>query len=673
MNQINKLHQHLSAMDNPGAMLAALLTDTPMGIQLFNHEGLSVFTNSAYVSLFGHEPMNNYCILKDAAIHNCNHFEEIRNIFSGNSGPHAQKVQFAFDQKGSDWQGTQGGKKTVIKVKATALPIYNSQQKDKLDFVCFFYNDLSQEGTSAERLVRAESRLRALFETGGVGIFVSSDKGVLVEANSAFLNMVGYTEDDLRSRKLTWAKLVTPEYLETTDRARQEVLGNGTCLPFQVECFRKDGSKVHALLGGSAADNTATEIVGVALDLSEQRELEQQFRQSQKMEAVGRLAGGVAHDFNNMLSIIMLQAEQALAAESVEEMREDINSLISGAERATRLTRQLLAFSRKQVFEKKSLSLNSIVEDMKPMITRLLGEDMSVVVDLGNTLHMIQADMSQIEQAVLNLVVNAKDATPSGGTISIATENVHFSESHKSKFGLQLPAGDYVCLKVSDTGCGMTEEVMSQIFEPFFTTKEKGKGTGLGLSTVFGIVKQFDGDIRVRSKVNQGTTFELYFPTVKTNLLAPDTPTATPALNSDIEANVLLVEDEEVLREATASILKKRKYNVIEAQNGKDAQDIFEKQGGNIQLIITDVIMPEMTGPTLIENIRKTYPNSTVKVLYLSGYTLEELGKYGVSEDNASFLEKPFSTQQLVSKVREALSQDPGATGSEAPLAKTGS
>ncbi|MDZ4676733.1 MAG: ATP-binding protein [Oligoflexia bacterium] len=406
---------------------------------------------------------------------------------------------------------------------------------------------------------------------------------------------------------------------------------------------------------GVLVHSEGTEIIIFALDLSEMKKLEMQFRQSQKMEAMGRFAGGIAHDFNNMLGVILLHAEQALVSTKDKSLINKLQSIKETSHRAARLTRQILAFSRKQAFEINDIDFNIIAHDMQKMLMRVVSEDIKLTTQLCTTPAIIRADQSQIEQTILNLIVNARDAIFHGGKINLQVSNTDLTDAQISERALQLKPGNFFTLTVTDDGCGIPKEILSHVFEPFFTTKNKGSGTGLGLSTVFGIVRQTGGDISVESSVNNGTSFNIYFPASQTRDFKTHESKGSSLPYLINNQNILLVEDEEQLRIVTAELLHMKGYNVIEAKNGKEAFELLKSTNLEIALIITDVIMPEMTGPALIQYINKHYPNTKIKVLYLSGYPEGELERYGVKQDSSYFLEKPYTTAGLLDKVGEIL------------------
>jgi PAS domain S-box-containing protein len=390
-------------------------------------------------------------------------------------------------------------------------------------------------------------------------------------------------------------------------------------------------------------------VVGVLADITDRRSLEMQFRQAQKMEAVGQLAGGVAHDFNNLLTAIIGYARFALERANDGDQRHDIEEIVKAAGRAGALTKQLLSFSRRHVMETVSIDLNHLIVDMVSMLRRMIGEDIELSTSLGGGLTAVRGDRSQLEQVVMNLVVNARDAASGvGGAIQIETGMVTFDSAPPVPPGLK--AGSYVTLTVNDNGCGMSEETKGRLFEPFFTTKPRGQGTGLGLATVYGIVMQTGGGISVESEPGQGAAFTVYLPADSSAVHVAERPPDPP--RADRSATVLLVEDEQAVRELVRIILERSGYSVIEAANAEEAETLFAAMGG-LDLLVTDVVMPGRSGFELFHRLQDKLP--TLRVLFISGYTDYAMFDETIVERDLAFLEKPFSAEGLVSKVRDVL------------------
>jgi PAS domain S-box-containing protein len=393
-------------------------------------------------------------------------------------------------------------------------------------------------------------------------------------------------------------------------------------------------------------------VVEVGRDISEMKRMEEQLLQSHKMEAVGRLAGGVAHDFNNLLTVITGYGDLLLSRLGEDDpRRKEAEEIRKAGNRAAALTRQLLAFSRRQVLQPEILDLNRVVQELETMLRRLIGEDVELATALDARLGNVKVDPGQIEQVVVNLVVNARDAMPGGGKLAIRTANVE-TDGEEARGDGTVPPGSYALLEISDTGCGMDPQTIANIFEPFFTTKEKGKGTGLGLATVYGIVRQSGGYILVSSEPGNGATFHLYFPRIEESA---SELTALPASPSDAcgQETVLLVEDSEVVRELVREILERKGYVVLEASRGTDAILVCTGHEGAIHLILTDVVMPGMSGSELCARLTPLYPG--VKVLYMSGYTDDAIVHRGILDPGTAYIQKPFSPDALARKVREVL------------------
>jgi PAS domain S-box-containing protein len=518
--------------------------------------------------------------------------------------------------------------------------------------ICWFNAALraAQEG-----LRRSEQNFRSLVTNAPYGICRVDARGYLLDINPALVRMLGYeTSQELVGRNLSTLYADGQQWFLLTDYFRLlRTFDN-----LVAEWRRKDDSTTVVRLSGHAITDEARTITYELFteDVSERRALEQQLRQSQKMEAIGRLAGGIAHDFNNLLMVISGYSEFLLERLGPDPaLRGPAKEISAAAERATALTRQLLAFSRKQMLAPKVLDLNAVVTENLKMLTRLIGEDIDLVMIPGAELGPVKADPSQVEQVILNLSVNARDAMPQGGKLTIETANVTLDETY-ARIHSPLRAGDYVMLAISDTGVGMDSETQTRIFEPFFTTKGP-KGTGLGLSMVYGIVKQSGGYVWVYSEPGKGTSFKVYLPRVTDagELVADSLPASAPTVDREALETILVVEDEANLRRLTRQFLENRGYTVLDAADGAGAVEICVAHQGTIHLLLTDVIMPGMNGRELAKRVSEIRPNT--KVLYMSGYTENAIGHNGTLDKGITLLQKPFTLQALQAKVREVLDQ----------------
>jgi PAS domain S-box-containing protein len=529
---------------------------------------------------------------------------------------------------------------------------YGERDKEILTFVARQLASAVEIKRNEQALRRSEARYRSLVQSSVYGIYRSSLEGRFLDVNPALITMLGYesAEEILQ---------LDPEnevfaHAEEHTRLIEEFRRTGRLDGIEVKWKRKDSSSVTVRISGravSSADEPADVLEAIAEDVTDRRVLEDQFRQAQKMEAVGRLAGGVAHDFNNLLMVISGYAEVILAGLDVHHpLHEKGRAIQQAADRATTLTRQLLAFSRKQLLELKVVDVNAVVQDMERLLRPLIGENVEFDTQLSPEAAHTRADAGQLEQILMNLVVNAKDAMPNGGKLTMQTQNIVVDENHRRGQTFIRP-GQYVMLSVSDTGMGMDKETQSRIFEPFFTTKEKGKGTGLGLSTVYGIVKQSGGYVLVQSEEGRGTKFHIYLPRVE-GTAEKHAPQSTPAVLGGSET-VLLVEDEESVRQLVRDTLTAKGYRVVEAENGEAGLAAAAQHQGKIDLVITDVVMPGIGGRELIKQLAELRPET--KVLYLSGYTEDAIISEGTIERDAAFLQKPFTLKSLSQKVREVL------------------
>jgi two-component system cell cycle sensor histidine kinase/response regulator CckA len=505
----------------------------------------------------------------------------------------------------------------------------------------------------AEQALReSEERYRDLVENAHDIIFSHDLNGNYTSVNRAGEQITGYTHEECLRLNIT--DTIAPEHVSKAREMMAKKLAGEKGTAYEVDILAKDGKRVAVEVNTKLTlqDGVPVGVQGIARDMTERKQLEEQLRQSQKMEAIGQLAGGVAHDFNNLLTAI--NGYSSLALQRLDDsspVKSYLEEVKKAGDRAANLTRQLLAFGRKQILQPLAINLNGVVSDMNKMLRRLIGEDIVLTARLNSDVGKVMADPGQIEQVLVNLIVNARDAMPRGGNLTIETNNVELDEEYGSKH-VGVPAGRYVLLAVSDTGEGMSEAVRQRIFEPFFTTKEKGKGTGLGLSTVYGIVRQSGGNIWVYSEPGEGTTFKVYLPRVESKIYEPG-ETVLEAGPPGGSETILLVEDEEVVRGLARRILEQVGYAVVEAGKANEALLFCDKHAAEVDLLLTDVVMPEMSGKELADRLKSQCPE--LKMLFMSGYTDEAIVHHGVLDADVEFIQKPFTPSALARKVREVL------------------
>ena len=499
------------------------------------------------------------------------------------------------------------------------------------------------------------SKLSQAVEQSPASIVITGLDGIIEYINPKFTQITGYTLDEVRGLNTNILKSdnISPdEYKDLWD-----TITSGNVWEGEFHNKTKGGKFFWEKATIAPIFNEKREIINflaVKKDITEQKALEAQLQQSQKMEAIGLLAGGVAHDFNNLLTIINGYSGIILAdLDRSNPIFNKVQQILAAGDRAASLTRQLLAFSRKQVMQPEILNINNQISRMEVLLRRLIGEDIDLVMIYSEQLKRVKADRGQIEQVIMNLVVNARDAMPTGGGLTFETKNVNLDKSYAGIHS-DIKSGDYVMIRISDSGMGMDKEVLDQIFDPFFTTKESGKGTGLGLSTVYGIVRQSKGSIQVNSEVGKGTAFEIYLPAIEeTNVNATR---ATPVNSVRGSETILVVEDEESVRGLTVLALTRLGYQTFQAKNGIEAFEIIEENSDQIDLVMTDVVMPLMGGPELAEKIIQSYPE--IRLVYISGYTDQAIVSRSIQGKKIDLIQKPFSMHGLASKIREVLDRD---------------
>ena len=623
-----------------------LAMDSAMdGMAIVSSEGKYAYVNESYARLMGHPNAKAMVGQYWMEVHASN---DVKTA--------AQQIREGLAQDGR-WFGP-------VTIRRNGVPVPTEISITKLPDggVVTVGRDVSERQRAERSRQEAESKYQTLIEQVAAISYIAElgIDGQWLYVSPQVETMFGFPADEWLANSRQWMKHIHPEDHKVVEIA-EEASKRGERFQAEYRIVRKDGriiwvSDTAAVVPGSDSHPL---MEGIIIDITDKKQLEGQLQQSRRMEAVGRLAGGIAHDFNNLLTVIKGYTELALIrAKGMPELRSDIERIEDASERAAGLVRQLLAFSRRQVMQPKILDLNGIVVGLDKLLRRLMDEDIEMVTIANDSIGAIKADPGQIEQVIMNLVVNARDAMPDGGRLTVETANVELDALYARDHASVKP-GRYVMLAVSDTGIGMSAETVAHIFEPFYTTKENGRGTGLGLSTVYGIVKQSGGYIWVYSELNHGTTFKVYLPrveeAVESSAARPAKPTSQPAKELSGHETILLVEDEPELRELTRTVLAERGYNVIEAMSAEGAERLAtqESGGSKIHLLLTDVIMPGVSGRELAKRVLARQPS--VRVLYMSGYTYNVIAENGTLERGVAFLQKPFTPSGLVEKVREVL------------------
>lgn len=539
--------------------------------------------------------------------------------------------------------------------------VANSIEFDGRDAALVLAHDITERRRAEIELRESMAVLRAVVDNSPIAIIVLDLEERVTRWNPAAEQMFGWTSDEMLGQP--YSIMIPEERAQEHAKLHEALLRGDVVTEFETQRRRSDGSPVDVVLSVAALREPEGPPRGFAIlmaDVTERRKLEMRFRQALKMEAVGQLAGGIAHDFNNILTVITSYSSLLLAQlPSDNPMRSDVEQIGSAANRASALTRQLLAFSRQQLLRPRVLNLNEVVRELENFLRRIVRENIDIVTSLDPDLGHVEADPGQMEQVIVNLVVNARDAMPEGGTLGIRTANAVFDETSSPRFeDLTMAPGRYALVSISDTGVGMPPEVQTRVFEPFYTTKAPGEGTGLGLATVYGIVKQSGGYIWLSSEPGKGTTFDVYLPfTAKAAEVALREQARTGRL--DGSETILLVEDDAVLRAVACRAVRAYGYQVLEASDGREALELCESYEEPIHLVVTDVVMPEMSGSDLAHRIAERHPE--VKVLLMSGYMRDPAVRRSIVREGGAFLPKPFTPELLVERIREVL--DSGVVG----------
>ena len=618
---------------------ALAMDSTADGISIIGENGEHIYVNAAFARMMGFDRPESMLGVHWQKIYDPRDIAAIHD--------HVRKALVA--------EGKWSGQISLRRRDGTVVPVEMAISTLANGVTACIGHDISARKEAEQARAEAESKYRTLVEQVAAISYIAElgVHGHWQYVSPQIEAITGYSQEEWLANSSDWIRHVPAEDHAVIEAA-EDASVRGERYQAEYRIVRKDGSVIWVsdtavVVAGS---DTHPVMEGIIVDITERKLLENQLQQSRRMEAVGRLAGGIAHDFNNLLTIIKGYAELALQRTGIQpELRADVQQIENASERASTLIRQLLAFSRRQVLQPKIIDLNAIVLGLDKLLGRLMGEHIQMVTRCGASAGHVKADPAQVEQVIMNLVVNARDAMPKGGRLMVETVDVDLDSTY-ARDHVAIKPGPYVMLAVSDSGIGMSPETVAHIFEPFYTTKESGHGTGLGLSTVYGIVKQSGGYIWVYSEPGKGTTFKVYLPRVAEPAEAKPEAVETPAAGKGSET-ILLVEDEEAVRELASRILSAKGYSVVAAKSVREAEQFAKEHTGTIHLLLTDIIMPGTSGRELARRITARHPKT--RVLYMSGYTDNVLAQGGVLEAGLAFLQKPFTPNALVQKVRDVL------------------
>jgi len=640
----------LSGIADPAALLAGLFAHVPVGFQIYTADGYSVLTNPKFREIFGGEPPPGYNALRDEQAAQLGVIDLIRRAFAGET---VTIPAFWYDPRDVRHVHVAEGRRVAIEI--TAFPLRG--RDGRVSHVAMVHKDVTADLLAQAERGALTARLEMMLDRMPIGCLLYDAEFRFAYWNKAAERIFGYRFEEVRGRHPFG--LITPTAAQPrVEGIFRELAAGRREIDAIAENMTKDGRTILCewhdmpLFG---AENRFTGILAMCQDVTERHATEERLRQSEKMNAVGQLTGGVAHDFNNLLTVVIGNLD--LAVDRVQpELQPAIEGALRAAERGAALVRQMLAFSRRQTLIAETLDLNHVVAGMEQMLRRTLGEDVEIEMRLSSSLWVALADRAQVESALLNLAINARDAMAAGGKLTIETDNAHLDADYAAH-NTEVSPGDYVALAVSDTGIGMTAEVLQHAFEPFFTTKEVGKGTGLGLSMIYGFAKQSQGHVKIYSEAGHGTTVRLYLPRKTTAEERAAAPARAERRSEGGSETILVVEDDADVRAFVSGQLRDLGYRVIEAADGPQVQRILESDEP-IDLLFTDVVMPGgMTGRQLAETARTRRP--ALKAVFTSGYTENSIVHQGKLDRGVSFLAKPFRRQDLAAKVRETL-DEPG-------------
>ncbi len=635
-----------------------LLETLPDAIVAVDREGTIVQINSQTQSLFGYTRLELIGQKVEILVPEASHAQHHQHRASFAETPKTRRMGADLDLYGRRRNGSE------FPVEISLSPLHT----DKGLFVLSAIRDISDRKRIAEELRRANeelhrrtteqlgeyrTRMASIIDTSEDAIYGKDLNGMITSWNKGAERIYGYTPDEIIGKHISI--LAPSDRTDEIPEILRKIARGETVDHFESMRVAKDGRILNVSISVSPLQSAQGEIIGasaIARDITAQKKAEGQLHQSQKMEAIGRLAGGVAHDFNNILGIISACAEFLRDRIENAEPAQYIENIKKATERGSALTRQLLTFSRSSAIQPRLLDVNERLRDVGKLLRPLMGDDVEILIVAKSPAAVVEADPGQLDQIVVNLAVNARDAMPRGGKFILETRTENFDEEFAEQHQ-NMAAGKYILLAVSDTGTGMDEATVSRIFEPFFTTKEVGKGTGLGLATVYGIVKQSAGHIMVYSEPGHGTTFKIYLPSADHKIglgSKAEVETVSPKRHG---TTILLVEDDETMRSLTRQLLQQHGYTVLEADDGKSALDVVESRKGPIDLVLTDVVMRRMSGPELVERLHASHPD--LKAVFMSGYTGELIAEREVLKRGITLLEKPFSRAALLNTIHQTL------------------
>ena len=642
------LRKSVQEAESAVSRFRGLLEAAPEGIVIVNREGRIVLVNAQAERIFGYQKAELMGQSIDILVP-----ENVRQLHTRHRADYYLHPS----------RRSMGEKLDLVAIRKDGSEFPTEISLSPLDtedgtLVTTIVRDITDRKQAEQELRTSEERYRQLFENANDLVYTHDMERNLTSFNKAGERITDYTREE--ALRMNIRELIAPQDLDTAREMMSRIADKTPSVPFELSILSKENRRIILEISPHwiYQKGNPIGIQGIGRDVTERTQLEEQLRQAQKMEAIGQLAGGVAHDFNNLLTLIEGYCELSMShVESGTPLRKYIEAIHQAGERATSLTRQLLSFSRRQILQPRVLDLNSLVTDIEKMLYRMIGEDIELVTTLDFNLGRVKVDPGQIDQVIMNLAVNARDAMPAGGKLILETRNVELEEPC-TRPPNTVPPGSYVLLTVQDTGHGMDSETQAHMFEPFFTTKEQGKGTGLGLATVYGIVRQSGGFILVSSVPDQGTTLEIFLPKVTASVETEARPKKDNGNRIKGNQTTMVVEDEYSIRKLAREFLEVQGFKALEASCGDEALEISGKHGGALHLVMTDVVMPGMSGPELITRLSPSHPE--MRVLYISGYADSRVVDGGLLNPGAEFLQKPFSFATLGEKLSDLLYNEKG-------------